>query len=213
MRGRFLGLLTVWILLVGASPDMKVQVNSDRLTVQVREIALSEVLEAIEEQANVTFTVIAADYNGEVNVSDDFTNLPLEQGIARLMGRWDYALVRDKETMRLKEIYIVARAENDQVSSSIQQQIEALSRIDDFQDAQALEALRQALQSINPEVRLTALEIMDLQKVRDRTALEVARQLSITDPHPEVRGKAHEIIRRHGPMNTISPGLEDAYRN
>jgi len=250
MRVRLVGILIACIPLLGASPDMKVQVHSDMLTVQVRGVALSEVLEAIEEQANVKFTVMGENKIGEVNVSDGFTNLALEQGIVRLLARWDYALVKDKKTKRLKEVYILTGTEIDQASPSMQtrrsaadvpgtepqanvpgenlihqdgqqginmtkddqdlaKQLEVLPKVNDFQDAQALEVLRQALQSINPEVRLTALEIMELQKVRDRTALEVALQLSISDPHPEIRGKALKIMRRYGPNSTESTDLRD----
>jgi hypothetical protein len=42
---------------------------------------------------------------------------------------------------------------------------------------------------------------------------EVARQLSITDPHPEVREKALKIVRRYGPIIKMSPALEEAYSN
>jgi len=209
---RLAGMLMVWILLAAASPSMKVEVDSDMLTVHVRDAVLSQVLEAIGEKADLNFIAIGETNIAEATVSADITNLPLEQGITRLLAGWDYALVRDKKTMRLKEIYIIARTGSDQVSSSIQQ-IEALSQIDDFQDAQALETLRQALQSMNAEVRLAALEIIFLEKVRDRATLEVARQLSISDPHPEVRGKALKIVRRHGPIITIPPELEQAYSN
>jgi hypothetical protein len=41
---------------------------------------------------------------------------------------------------------------------------------------------------------------MDLQKVRERAALELTRHLSISDPYPEVRGKALQIVRRYGPI-------------
>jgi len=232
MRVRLVGLLIACIPLLGASlgasAGMKVQVHSDMLTVQVEGVALSEVLEAIREQANIKFTVIGENNIGEVNVSDGFTKLALEQGIARLLARWDYALVKDKKTKRLKEVYILTRnvpGEN-LIHQDGQQGInmtkagqdpakhlegEVLRQLNDFQDAQALEVLRQALQSMNPEVRLTALKIMDLQKVRERKALEVARQLSISDPHPEVRGKALKIVRRYGPISIESADERDHY--
>jgi hypothetical protein len=200
-----LGLLIVWIVLTGASPSMKVEMHSDMLTIHVRDAALSQVLEAIGEGAGLKFIAVGKNNIAEVHVSDDFTDLPLEEGVARLLAGWDYALIRDKETMRPKEIYIVTRTETDQVS------IEALRQLNEFQDAQALEVLRQALQSMNTEVRLTALEIMLVQKVRDGAALEEARHLSIADPLPEVREKALEIVRRYGPIRTESRESPDLH--
>ena len=55
---------------------------------------------------------------GEVPITTEFVDLPLEQGIGRLLGGWDYALVKEQNTAALKEIYVITRNQTGQEPSS-----------------------------------------------------------------------------------------------
>src|SRR6266567_2084681 len=97
---RFLNFVALWILLVGASPGLKVQIQSGKLTVYANGAPLREVLGAITEQAGITFKTIGQDQIPADSISADFTDLSFDQGIARLLSKWDYALVKDQEADR-----------------------------------------------------------------------------------------------------------------
>jgi hypothetical protein len=210
IKFRFLYFVALWILLVGASPGLKVQIQSNKLTVYANGAPLSEVLEAITEQAAITFKTIGQDQIPADPVSADFTDLSFDQGITRLLSKWDYALIKDPGTDRLKEVYIFAtgaapksvEAEkdptDDQTRLAIEQvkkahnpeeQAKALLNLQHFDDDQTLEILRLALPSDNPKIRLAALESILLREVRDRVILEEINRISIYDPDPAVREK------------------------
>jgi hypothetical protein len=95
----------------------------DVLTV-VRDAPLSQVLEAIEDQADQ----IHAIRDNNIMEAGFPTTLTLKPSNTRLLAGWDMRWLGTK-TMRLKEIYIIARTGTDQVSSSYNE-IEALSQID-----------------------------------------------------------------------------------
>src|SRR5437762_1655564 len=107
MRYRFLSAVVVWFLVVGASP-LGIQVQSGKLTVHTSGASLREVLGAITEQGGVIFKTIGRDQIPEASVTEEFTDLAMEQGIGRLLSKWDYALVKEEGTDRLKEVYIFA---------------------------------------------------------------------------------------------------------
>ena len=118
MKGRFWGLVLIAIFLSGASPRPTVEVSSGKITVYSQGALLSDILDAIGEQANIKFTWIGNEKMGEVPITTEFTDLPLEQGITRLRGRWDYALVKEQNTAVLKEIYVMTRHQTGQEPSS-----------------------------------------------------------------------------------------------
>ena len=214
---RFLCFVVLWILLVGASPGLKVQIQSGKLTVYAKGAPLREVLGVITEQAGITFKTIGQDQIPADSVSEDFTDLSFDQGIARLLSKWNYALVKDQGTDRLKEVYIFvtgtttpksAEAEkgpaDDQIRLAIEQvrkahdpeeEAKALLNLQHFEDDQTLQVLRPALLAPSPKVRLAALEVMLLREVRDPEILEEIREVSIRDPDPAVREKALYIAR------------------
>jgi len=107
MRYRLLSAAVLWFLVIGASP-LGIQVQSGKLTVHASGASLRDVLGAITEQGGVTFKTIGRDEIPEASVTEEFTELPMEQGIARLLSKWDYALVKEEGTDRLKEVYIFA---------------------------------------------------------------------------------------------------------
>ena len=107
MRYRLLYAAVLWFLVIGASP-LGIQVQSGKLTVHASGASLRDVLGAITEQGGVTFKTIGRAQIPEASVTEEFTELSMEQGIARLLSRWDYALVKEEGTDRLKEVYIFA---------------------------------------------------------------------------------------------------------
>lgn len=209
---------------------MKVQIQSGKLTVYAKGAPLSEVLGAITEQAGIMFKTIGQDQIPVDSISEEFTDLSFDQGIARLLSRWDYALIKDQGTDRLKEVYIFAtgtapksvEAEKGPADDKSRLAIEqvkkahdpeetakALLNLQHFEDDQTLEVLRLALPADSPKIRLAALEGIFLREVRDPAILEEIRLMSIDDPDPVVREKALNIARTIVPDNseTFRPGV------
>jgi len=211
---------------------LKVQIQSGKLTVSAKDAPLSEVLGAITEQAGITFKTIGQDQIPVDSISEDFTDLSFDQAIARLLSKWDYALIKDQGTDRVKEVYIFAtgtgtapksvEAEKSPAADKTRLAIEqvkkahdpeetakALLNLQHFEDDQTLEVLKLALPADNPKVRLAALQSIFLREVRDPAILEEIRLMAIDDPDPVVREKALNIARTVVPDNseTFRPGV------
>jgi len=191
---RFLYFAAVWFLFVGASPGLKVQIQSDKLTVYAKGAPLREVLGAITEQAGITFKTVGRDQIPMDSISEDFTDLSFDQGIARLLSKWDYALVKDQKADRLKEVYIFVSApapgaaEAEHSSAAPGSVKEAGKDPADDQIRQAIELVRKAH---NPDEEAKAL--LDLQYFHDEQTLEVLRP-ALLAASPKVRLAALETI-------------------
>ena len=117
MKMRLFGFMLIGFVLIGASPVPEVQVSENKLTIDVKESPLGWILKEIEGQADIRFTLMGKEEIAEALVSEGFRDLPLEEGIPRLLGRWDYAFVTDQKTGGLKEVYILSRNSKGEASS------------------------------------------------------------------------------------------------
>src|ERR1043165_7015561 len=107
MRYRYLYGVILWFFVVGAGPA-GVELQSGKLSVHTRGTPLREVLGAITAQGGVSFKTIGREGLPEGLVTDEFTDLAIDQGIGRIFSKWDYALIKEEGTDRLKEVYIFA---------------------------------------------------------------------------------------------------------
>lgn len=197
MRRRFLYVMAVWFLVVGASPGMEVQVQSGKLTVHARGASLREVLGAITAQGGVTFKTIGRDHLPEGLVTEEFTDLTMEQGIGRLLGRWDYALVKEEGADRLKEVYIfMSGSEAGPVEAAVSagtigsvKQESGRTAADDVLIRQAIEQVKKA-HGPDEEAKAT----LNLQNFHDEQTLEQVLKPALLAVSPKVRLAALEAI-------------------
>lgn len=170
----------IWLLVIGASP-VGVQVQSGKLTVHTRGASLREVLGAITEQGGVTFKTIGRDQIPEGTVTEEFTDLTMEQGIGRILSKWDYALVKEEGTERLKEVYIFASgtgAAPVEVKPGAGMMSPGSGPVDEAgEKGPADDEIRQAIEQVRkahtPEEEAKAL--LNLQHFHDEQTLEVLR--------------------------------------
>ncbi len=100
--------LTFWFLLsVGAQAT--ILVKKQALTANLFDESLSSVLGEIQKQTNITVAILdPVDYNSAL-VSDVFGELPLEQGLERLLKGWNYGISKHFQTGEVQMVVIGSR--------------------------------------------------------------------------------------------------------
>jgi hypothetical protein len=200
---------------MGASPVPIVQMNADRITVQVNEAPLRDLLLFIGDLANVPIVEPAGErVSLATTVTDSFTNLPPDQGISRLLRNSNYIL--EIEGVTLKRVFVLSAVNgppgvapehtstNDARpvvrapgASSVQMSWTPIPP-EERQRNQPMELLRSKLQSATPEVRLAALASMHWRSAGDVPVADV-RWLAERDPDPRVQAAAFDVLIQHEP--------------
>ena len=198
MRYRFLSAVVVWFLVVGALP-LEIQVQSGKLTVHTSGASLRDVLGAITAQGGVAFRTIGQGQIPEATVTEEFTGLSMEQGIARLLSKWDYAMVKEEGTDRLKEVYIFASASGTD-SLEVKPGTDTSTGSGSVNEAggkgQTDDEIRQAIEQVKkaqtPDEQAKAM--LNLQHFHDDQTLEEVLRPAILAVNPKVRMAALEAI-------------------
>src|SRR5262249_38036093 len=94
-------LLPGWAVYGADSPTRRIEYRADRLTVQVTQVSLTEVLEEVARQARAE---IIGGVKEEKPITVDFTTLPLDDGLGRLLGKQNFVLVYGKVGLRAVEL-------------------------------------------------------------------------------------------------------------
>jgi hypothetical protein len=216
------------VLFLGASSVPTIQLSAGKLTLHTQGIPLSEVLSTLGEQAKLTTILMVEDNTFRTAlVTVNFSNIPLEQGLKRLLGDWSYALVKEPGTEEIKlfllgyrgsshsEPTLVGKAESRAeplMAKATQAKdaavLQASSSRGDRENVPTEETLRAELRSAAPEVRLTALKAMVSAKVGD-ASMEVIRRLAEQDPDPQVRMAALESVIRYDPSEEVTQVLRN----
>ena len=87
----------------------EVRLEKNYLTVQVKDTIIEEVLDELGRQGEMKVIAFEDTRIGNVRISKTFWNLPLEEGLDRLLSNWNYGLSRDKSTGRITTLYIVSK--------------------------------------------------------------------------------------------------------
>jgi hypothetical protein len=200
-----------------ASPSLYLSVQNQRLTAQIDQAPLRKVLEALTEQMPITITLMG--FEGENALSESFTDLPLEEGIERLLQRQDYALRyarpdpnrRPSGQSRIVEIFVLPRQKPSSSTTSPETQSVMSLRSSD-QTSPTDEKLpffdwleRQAIKARDSSDRIAA--IITIAEQQKDSALSVLRRASL-DPDPEVRATALALLAIN--EKTQSEGLLNA---
>jgi hypothetical protein len=94
-------LLLAWPAYDADSPPRRIDYRADRLSVQVTQVSLTEVLEEIARQARAE---IIGGVKEEKPITVEFTGLPLDEGLGRLLGKQNFVLVYGKVGLRAVEL-------------------------------------------------------------------------------------------------------------
>jgi hypothetical protein len=200
-----LGLVAVASLpLMGAgSPQLRVQVRTDKLTVQADRVPLYGVLWAISAQTGIRLDLKGGTGSADVPVTEDFEDVPLEQGMIRLLkkylGQSSYIPAVDKRTGAVQAVQVLAPSGGAPLPSSGSGRAaeiasppgtpggeNAAARKDYV--SQALEAARAAS---TLDARVKAIRDLGIQDPRVLTVLHPA----LASEEPEVREAALQAMR------------------
>jgi hypothetical protein len=178
-----------------------VVVEGDRLTVQLDRVPLPLVLAEVARQAGLY--VSGGEAAGDVLVSETFRDLPLAEGIQRLLGAQSHVLVSARAPAapgaparwRISEIVVLSRAQAPAAG----------------QPAAASQAPPRAVP--DPQVRIQALEAWMEQRQGDSVD---PLTYALVDPDEHVRARAQALWERvlegqgPGPPPAPPPGAGEA---
>jgi hypothetical protein len=198
---RFVLALTASILLTGATlPELRVQVREGKLTVHAQSAPLYGVLWAISAQTGIKVNIPGGARSAELAellVTEDFTDLPLAQGLSRLLENHlqssNYVIITDQKTRLPQSIHILSTALSTTPSSNVAvaspSPAVAVGMRPTMSLEQALEAARLAK---SPEEQVKAL--LALGSFQDPRTLEVLGP-ALYSKNAEVRKAALEAMR------------------
>ena len=99
--------------------------NHQKLTVHVDNVPLREVLQELSDRLAVTVTLMG--FTGDMPLSTTFTDLPLEQGLEKLLQGKDYALLHRSTApslnTQLKEIIVLPRLDSSSSSQAAETRV------------------------------------------------------------------------------------------
>jgi hypothetical protein len=186
-------------LFIGAGTGPSVTVYLGKLSISAEEVPLDEILTAIGEQTDVSFLVIVGMAVEEVRISEEFSNLDLEEGITRLLKGLNYSFLRDKESGTLKQVLIAGISTKHDSSADSQSSAESLSDEEPSEAAGYEEAGDQVTQAVNEA--LTAKEPDEqVELLLKLSEMEHAKTVDVLTPilqseHAEVREATLEAMR------------------
>lgn len=122
-----LGMMIALCLLLTLHSHAEVHVHQQELTAYVKEASLAKILTKIGRQAGFDITVLnESDYQKAV-VSDVLEDVPLEQGLERLLNGWNYGLSKDPTTSTIRKLIIVSRRTGIVETQSIATHVQIIS--------------------------------------------------------------------------------------
>ncbi len=92
-----------------ASCHAEVRLTHDLLTVDIHDVSMADVLNDLRHHGNLNIVAFEETKIGNVRISKTFWNLPVEEGLDRLLSGWNYGINRDVTTGRISALYLVSR--------------------------------------------------------------------------------------------------------
>ena len=95
-----------------------VHLNMDQLTVIVQNEPLNQVLMDLARQGQFDLTILQENELEGETISEEFHNLPIHEGVQRLLPAWNYGLTKHKKTGLIRHMFVVSkRILTDELSS------------------------------------------------------------------------------------------------
>ena len=200
LRGSVLVLLASFLLMGATLPELSVQVQAGKLTVHAESVPLYGVLWAISAQTGIKVNIPGGAQStklAELIVTENFTDLSLEQGIMHLLGKHlksaNYVIITDKQTGLPQSVHILADAANmppESVTSTPNSPSASAER--EASNISLEQALAAARAAATPEEQVKAL--LALGNFQDPRILEVLEP-ALHSGKAEVRKAALEAMR------------------
>lgn len=212
----------LWGVMANAEPSntsprsLVLSVRGDRMSVKIDQVSLREVLAELARQ--VPLTVYVAGPVAQEPVAMTFRNLPLEEGVKRILEGKQYVLIHDRPNSakgahgggRIVKILVMPRVGSPSGIAAIETKIARppvanpmRQTVTPGDKGPTLEQLRrQALGAKNPIDRAAALEALSEQG-KDEEVLPILAT-ALQDKDPSVREVAQELLNDYEPA--ASPG-------
>jgi hypothetical protein len=225
LRFYFLAAFTSWVLCIApiafadpvlhyepatdrASPADGIDVRGALLDVDVQKVPLGEVFSEIERQSAVRFEVADSVYDQVV--SERFSDLPLVQGIRRLLIGRDYMIDHTPPTSSQGPVSMIVRVLGDSRAASrvprpapppgedpdeaAWQRAQQLRELASDADASTMTvAVERAIRDPYDTVRETALELVEAMEEEQAPARLVA-EVALHDANPQLRIAALDVL-------------------
>ncbi|GJL52803.1 hypothetical protein [Candidatus Nitrospira salsa] len=92
-----------------ASCDAEVRLTHNTLTVNIDDAEMNDILADLRDQGKFKILAFEERKIGNVKISKKFWNLPLEEGLDRLLSGWNYGITRDLSTGKINTLYLVSQ--------------------------------------------------------------------------------------------------------
>ena len=191
----------------GGSPFV-VQVEDNLLTLRLKDAPLEKVLTEIAHQAGIQITFYG---RMEGALSADFSDLPMEKGLRRLIRDFNYVFIYGAEKGRrgdpaIKELIIYSKEGKGPHKRIAPRVIAPQEQSSHGLKQASLEALVKALEDKDPEVREDAVDI--LAEVKDERAIAHLTKVLLNDKDEDVRESAAEALGDLRDKRAIGPLVE-----
>jgi hypothetical protein len=191
----------------GGSPFV-LRVEDNLLTLKLKDAPLEKVLTEIAHQAGIQITVYGP---MEEYLSAEFSGLPMEKGLRRLMRDFNYVLIYGAEKGKrgdppIKELMIYAKEGKGPHKRISPRVIAPQERPSRRLKRGSVEALLKALGDKDPEVREEA--VYSLVDIRDERVIVHLTQVLLNDTDEEVRESAAEALGDLRDKRGIAPLVE-----
>ncbi len=110
MNRRYAFLIHIISLLLLSLPcQAEVFLAQNTLTINVHGATIHAVLKALTQQSQIKIVALEETNIGNVKISKKFWNLPLEEGLHRILSGWNYGISRDTRTGKITTLYLVSQ--------------------------------------------------------------------------------------------------------
>lgn len=200
MKKRWTAVLLLSLGSAWAEEPFYLSVKDNTLSARITQIPLGEVLQALAREARVAVYV-----RGSAEaISASFDELPLEEGVKRLLTGRDYTLAFERpapagRSPRLIEIRILAEDGAGALTtiSEATPAPEATPTSVKLPASQSFDALAREVQQPREPARIAALKALVEQGGTGEQAVAAATS-ALKDGDPQVRGAALRLAREHG---------------
>jgi len=188
----------------GPSPRVLVKAKDDLLTLKATDAPLIEVLTRIVNETGIRITL-----HGEPDdvLTADFSDLPLDKGLRRLLKDWDYVLIYDQaegrhESPRIREVIIYPGRGGSMKEGLASRVITPEERPAEEHGGTSFDSMVKKLKHKDPAVRAEAVD--SLLDSGDRRALSHLTRALLNDESPEVRESAAEALGELGEKKSVT---------
>ena len=105
----FVAVILASLLSSGVPSSLEISMNNGKMTIDVRNMELVAVLDEMAKQGSFKVTPLEPAELRGILISETFVDLPIKQGIDRLLTPWNFSYTTSSKTGVIKEIFLVSK--------------------------------------------------------------------------------------------------------